>query len=286
MGHSTPQRLGLIGRDISYSLSPTIHMTAAEHLGLAVNYELIDLPTRQSVLEFTKRAWDEGYTGFNVTQPWKCLFGDTAINTLYRSTALGVGDNNERWLTTSTDGEGLRCALARSDIDPLDVTRIVCLGNGGVVDAIAASFPAIKRFDCLTRRVSEYTITSNRNLHPWDPSVLKELLQTIQSGVTLLIQATPLPLTGDSMLEFGGAIAAVSINAQIVVVDLCYGVKSDIVAAAQSVGLNTQDGLAMLIEQARLSQTIWWGKSAPYEILYQTCVERLALKGLTCSRSK
>lgn len=286
------QRLGLIGKAIGYSLSPTIHSAAAEYLGLDIDYQLIDLPTKESVHDFVSEAWRVGFTGLNVTQPWKNIFGITPVNTLFRS-------NTDGWSMTCTDGDGLKAALGKLGITPDQIGRIIFLGNGGVVDAIAASFPQVRKIDCLTRRARvvpnqvvpnqavpdrQNASVSTRILHPWSPAAFKkllnemdeneidkEVLKDIPAPKTLIVQATPLPLQGDAMADFGDAMLEAKITSDAVTMELCYGVDSAILRAAQTKGLQFQDGLPMLIEQARLSQTIWWGKSAPYEILLEAC---------------
>jgi shikimate 5-dehydrogenase len=53
-----------------------------------------------------------------------------------------------------------------------------------------------------------------------------------------------------------------------VFVDLVYGQPSALLKVATEKGIPSQDGLPMLIEQARASQQYWWGTSVPYsEIL-------------------
>jgi shikimate 5-dehydrogenase len=48
------------------------------------------------------------------------------------------------------------------------------------------------------------------------------------------------------------------------VIDLAYGHHSRFIHRAQKLGLKTQDGLPMLVEQAMLCQSLWWGKSSKF----------------------
>ena len=70
-----------------------------------------------------------------------------------------------------------------------------------------------------------------------------------------MIQAASAPANGSDMREFIAPFASfVGIFA-----DLIYDHPSALYFDALNRGLKCQDGLAMLIEQARLSQEIWWG---------------------------
>jgi hypothetical protein len=48
-------------------------------------------------------------------------------------------------------------------------------------------------------------------------------------------------------------------------IDIIYDQPSEIYFEAIRLGLNCLDGMPMLIEQARLSQFLWWKKSASYD---------------------
>src|SRR5690606_33898183 len=84
-----------------------------------------------------------------------------------------------------------------------------------------------------------------------------------RSGDTLLIQATSAPLHGEDLRSLCPALD----KFHGVVVDLVYGTPSRLLTMAKERGLLAQDGIPMLIEQARLSQQFWWQKSAPYEVI-------------------
>jgi shikimate 5-dehydrogenase len=66
-----------------------------------------------------------------------------------------------------------------------------------------------------------------------------------------------------ALKEFTGALS----EYQGSLVDLIYDKPSALYFTALHRGIKAQDGLPMLIEQARLSQKLWWGKSASYEDL-------------------
>src|SRR5262245_13575334 len=82
--------VGLLGHQISHSLSPLIHNTTAQWLGIDACYLALDSKDRRFPnADFFRQMWDFGAVGFNVTTPFKedaaRLFGGGAsINTIYR----------------------------------------------------------------------------------------------------------------------------------------------------------------------------------------------------------
>ena len=50
--------------------------------------------------------------------------------------------------------------------------------------------------------------------------------------------------------------------------DLVYGKPSAIFQSLKQKGKICQDGLPMLIEQARKSQELWWGEAAPFKEIF------------------
>ena len=260
--------LGLIGEGIGYTLSPRLHNRAIELLGLGGAYVPLPLPGAQ-VKTFLDDAWHMNAVGFNVTNPHKRLVaglvdagGLTSVNTLYR------GDHG--WLGASTDGDGFLAGLLAVSRPIASFTGAVVLGAGGaaesVIHAMAKAAPVLT-IDILRRTdTSDLALrrVAGRNVgtHPFTAAALTALLKG-KGENTLLVQATNGPHRGDdlsslvpALKDFGG-----------VVVDLVYGKPSALYFAALAQDLVAQDGEAMLIEQARLSQKLWWGRSASFQDL-------------------
>ncbi len=259
-----PQQLGLIGRGIGYSLSPLIHNTSAQHLGIAAEYHLYDLATPEAVNAFLLKAWQNGSAGFNVTQPWKKLFDNQSINTLFRHPGTTT------WSATSTDAEGFFSGARRIGCRREKIKRVIFFGNGGAVDAIASLLDV--PLHCLVREPSRQTPIKGRTFHSWNPAEFHRILSATDGEGTLIVQATPAPLNGHSLEEFVPAIGQLRGKSNKWFVDLCYSQVSALMEGARAAAIPAQDGLPMLIEQARSAQTIWWGKSAPYQLIESACL--------------
>lgn len=265
--------MGLIGEGISHSLSPLMHNRAAQTLRQNIAYLPLAMPQNQ-IPGFLEAAWHLGAVGFNVTKPHKgfvaSLLGSGApqsVNTLYRG--------QTGWLGTSTDGSGFARALEKRGRPLSSFDRIVMMGNGGAALAILEYFATQRdQGEKVPSRVNVLRRTEHRdpilrgaiqgaaNLKTLE--LTPRILATQLAGAgeeTLLVQATSAPLHGASLSEFTGALD----DFHGALVDLVYGRPSALYFRAVAMDLVAQDGEAMLIEQALLSQEIWWGTSALYE---------------------
>lgn len=139
-------RIGLIGEHLGTSLSPRIHAAEAAAQRLeGYGYEPIDLAGRPElgadlgrVIEAARR---DGFTGFNVTHPYKqaimpyldeiapmaAALG--AVNTVVVGEAGTIGHN--------TDHTGFRAALERALPRGTNVENVVLFGAGGAGSAVA-----------------------------------------------------------------------------------------------------------------------------------------------------
>jgi len=264
--------LGLIGRPLSHSLSPLIHNYSTATLGLNQIYVPleVDLPSLADAKDFLNWAWRIGMVGMNVTLPYKEIFAEVlssslnSVNTIYRSSGF--------WQGASTDGVGFQRAVERLS-GPKSFNRMVMLGNGGAAIALAshALLTGLCQHCHVLRRSAEKdqhwvkSLGSERvTFAAFKPETMAEILAN-SKGSTLLVQATSAPLHDDDLSSFAELL--VSYNG--VFADIVYGHSSALLRQAASLGIPCQDGLAMLIEQARESQRLWWGQSASYDDLSQ-----------------
>jgi shikimate 5-dehydrogenase len=263
--------LGLVGQGIQYSLSPLIHATSAKYLGVAASYTLYDMKSLEAARAFIAEAWQQGFTGLNLTQPWKRAFNGIPVNTLYRDASL------DSWSATSTDGAGFVSALSRIGCNPKAISRLIFLGAGAVVDTlietISSEIGRTPEVHCILRNKKVVAAKNQEvHVHDWSPESLGSLI-SVECPGTLVVQATPAPLKGDKLHAFARQLARVSSPQQFWISDLCYGKVSALIDEANARGLVAQDGLTMLIEQARFAQKLWWGQSAPFHVIEEACIK-------------
>ncbi|MFW7378109.1 MAG: shikimate dehydrogenase family protein [Oligoflexus sp.] len=265
--------IALIGRPLSHSKSPLIHNFSIQSLGLNQIYVPLELELSSAAetKDFLAWAWRLGFVGMNVTLPYKEYFAEAlqsplkSINTVYRK--------GDAWAAASTDGPGfLRGLRHMSSTEAFD--RMIILGNGGA--AVALAQYALQNDLCrschVLRRSAEKDqhwfahIDKNRlSFYQFEPQDLSQILAMGVHGPSLVVQATSAPLRGDNLEHFARELEVFDGA----FVDITYGHDSALLTRASKLGIPCQDGLPMLIEQARESQRLWWGQSASYEELSQ-----------------
>ncbi|WP_448589203.1 shikimate dehydrogenase [Thermodesulfobium sp.] len=128
---------GLIGKDISYSLSPAMHNKALEKLGIDAVYLLFDLE-RENLSDFLRVMIDVGALGFNVTIPYK----EAVMELVDRidPDSQGVGALNtivlrdDKWFGYNTDIYGIKRSFENINYD-LSGKVVGIFGTGGAAKA-------------------------------------------------------------------------------------------------------------------------------------------------------
>ena len=266
------QIFGVLGRDIGFTLSPAINNFAARQLELNCAYIPLQLDDPHALGDLLRFLPTSNVMGLNVTTPYKQSVArllcstEPSVNLLYR-------DRDNRLCATSTDGAGFWQALQHIDSQREKLRTVIMLGNGGACAALLYFF-------CQQRLPWQKITVLRRN--PQRDVVLQQInngryqltfadfsptqLQRAIAAATeqqLLVQASAAPQQGDDLQRFCAPLK----NFRGVLVDLAYERTSALYHTAKARGLRCQDGLPMLIEQARLGQQRWWHKCASYEAI-------------------
>ncbi len=142
---SNPVRLGLLGNNIGRSRAKNLHELLGEMYGLDVTYQPMDLAGKPEVdiAEELLRCQREGYTGVNVTHPYK----KEAIKSVTLMDGFPAGLTSVN--TVIFDGKSMRadntdytgCVRAFKETFGADFKpgRVLMLGAGGVGVAIACA---------------------------------------------------------------------------------------------------------------------------------------------------
>ena len=152
-------RGAVLGSPISHSLSPLLHRSAFEFLGIEGTYTAIEVKSGELAAFISKDGEAlESFDYFSLTMPLKeelvrlnVLRDPLAVriqsaNTLYRS---GLD-----WVATSTDGSGFLKALSDESFEHLQKTLI--LGAGGTARAVAGAV------DSMTQHIHVMSRSENR----------------------------------------------------------------------------------------------------------------------------
>ena len=148
-------KLGVLGKNISYSQSPFIHKAFAQHFGIDIQYEIFDIS--EDPLSFVDRFFADGGHGLNVTTPYKTSFPNfmySPVNLLLKSPDASkyIGKNVDadgffedlrfRGLRGGYEGsKGVRSFENFENYSKVidDVTKVLIMGLGGAGLAIAQS---------------------------------------------------------------------------------------------------------------------------------------------------
>jgi shikimate dehydrogenase len=271
------KRFGVIGHPIGHSLSPLMHNTAYEQLGLDCRYEAYDVEPA-SLADTLRDFAASGFSGLNVTIPHKeqvATLMDTlgeeakavgAVNTIVFDKGTLRGEN--------TDVYGVEASLA-SCRSSFDNERVLVLGAGGASRAIM--YALLTRFTpseiVVANRRHERAEELVRHFAPRAGAVaLKsspadfDTLRTLAGEARLIVNATS---TGMSPAVDASPLGGVSrFHPDQVVFDLIYTpLETKLLATAAVGGARTISGLEMFLHQGARSFDFWLSAEMPVDRL-------------------
>jgi shikimate dehydrogenase len=258
-------RLGVLGWPVDHSRSPAMHNAAFAALGMqGWRYQLLPVPPE--LLAQTTRGLERvGFLGANVTIPHKHAALELADHASEAARQIGAANTltfkDGEIEAENTDGPGLLRALAM----PLQGLSAMVLGAGGTARAAIWALRHAEAGD-----VFVYNRTSER---------ARLLAEEFQASAVerprpadLLINCTSVGLelsaTGSEVLN-QLALTFDAVGKYSHVVDFAYNNASDtpLLAAARRHGLETVDGLELLLAQGALSFEHWTGRDAPIQAM-------------------
>ena len=277
-------KFGLIGYPLGHSLSAVIHKAGFKSLGVDATYDILETDPEDLVerVKFFKR---ENFGGFNVTIPLKLpisLFVQEVDK--YADIAGAVNtvkiNPDKTFKGYNTDAMGFKKAIP-SSID-LKGKNIALLGTGGASRAavLALSELGVKYIGVYTRNIPnamDYMAYMRRKF----PNIEFESHQIDSvrdlSKYDMLVNTTPIGMLGRSadMTPIEENVLK-TLPESAVVYDVIYNPKKTILLKlAENLGLETINGLDMLIYQAVSAQEIWFGRSPDFNTMKIAALENL-----------
>jgi shikimate dehydrogenase len=276
--------LGLTGFPLSHSLSPKLHTAALKAAGLEGSYSLFPVdPARPDELAaLLERVRGGEIHGLNVTIPHKKAviplldkLSETAkaigaVNTIYAQNGRLIGDNTDAagfWADLSPhliSPKFQRTEFRGGTNLPLPHFRVSKMGEDGRGLVLGAGGSARAVVFALKAHGWDVAVAARRIEQA--QALLTEFgLQAAQSldsqttGFDLLVNTTPLGMTPNietCAWDWGFPPRAF-------VYDLVYNPPETLLMKrARAAGLQTSNGLGMLIEQAALAFELWTGHKA------------------------
>ena len=277
-------KLAVIGDPIGHSLSPVIHTTVLDELGIDYEYRKINV-SPQDLEAFMMSDAAKQLDGFNVTMPHKesiVKYMESIDAEAERCGAVNtVRVENGKFFGYNTDGDGYAKSLAEIGFE-LAGKRITLLGAGGAAATVmlkAASLGAAK-ISLLNR--TEATAAKLANEVYRKTSVMAEVypLNTENcrrccADCDILINGTPLGMAGVSA-DFEDTSFLEEIGNGGVVSDFIYNPpQTKLLEDAARLGLKTVNGLGMLIYQGIAADRIYLGRELDGKYLKKKIEDRL-----------
>jgi shikimate dehydrogenase len=255
-----PPAACLIGWPAAHSRSPLIHHYWLRTLGIEGGYVIEAVPPDE-FKDFLFRLSLRGFVGANVTLPHK---EQALALSKPDERARAVGAANTLWFedgelcSTNTDVEGFINNLDACAPGWDRAGEALVLGAGGASRAVLFGLieRGIKRVHLANRtneRAQALADQFGASVLPVEWDALGELLP--RAG--LLVNTTTLSMHGQPALELN----VTQLPQHAVVTDLVYvPLDTPLLVAARGRGLQTADGLGMLLHQAVRGFELWFGK--------------------------
>ncbi|NTW50357.1 MAG: shikimate dehydrogenase [Chlorobiales bacterium] len=286
--------LGLLGHQINYSLSPLMHNTAAEHLGLDYYYTLFNVNSPDDLPAVFDGMRALGIAGFNVTIPYKekviryldqlspAAAEVQAVNTVINQDGTLIGDN--------TDIEGFFEPI-QSYKQSIKGHAVAIFGSGGVTRAAIESLKthfepgAIHLFvrnltkgEELRNDIKRRSKYLNLEVHYSDEPESLTLLRSCQ----LIINATPIGTLSTRHGAHDKPDCIIPLESNVwtpshIAYDLVYNPPmTPFLMEAQKHGATIVSGLEMLIAQGQRSFKLWTGHDMPVDVVREALQKKLA----------
>jgi len=272
------QLAGVLGYPVRHSLSPAMHNAAFRAAGLNWVYLAFEVPP-ESLPQAIAGMRGLRIQGLNLTIPHKeavmpqlDALTDAAqqigaVNTLFWDRGRLVGDN--------TDAEGFLRALQEGGVKPVR-QNVLILGAGGAARAVAY---ALHKQECrlwIANRTPERAAALAQAFQATPIAMTPDALRPLIPQLDGVVNCTALgmaPNTGISPPIDWEALPDTAWACDLVYRPLHTRFLQD----AQKRGIQTIDGLGMLIHQGALAWERWTGQPAPVSVMRDAA--RQALKG-------
>ncbi|MBS0285674.1 MAG: shikimate dehydrogenase [Proteobacteria bacterium] len=250
----------VIGDPIAHSKSPLIHGFWLEKLGIEADYRATRVTPDDLPRYIAGRRDDPAWHGCNVTIPHKIAMLDLVDDPGEVRDSIGamntiVRDSDGRVFGTNTDAAGFYAPLAEVDLAGAPVAVI---GAGGAARAVlfALARAGVGPVTILNRSPLKGAALLARFGLKGDALPLSATLPP----AALLVNTSALGMTGQPPLELDLS----PLPEGAIVYDIVYApLETDLLRQAEARGLETIDGLEMLIGQAAMAFELFFGRPAP-----------------------
>jgi len=262
---------GLIGNPVTHTISPQIHNTLAQMMGIDMIYVPLEVPG-DKLENAVKGLMALGFHGFNITIPYKekvTQYLDGLDESAEKYDAVNTVHIKDGRLTGyNTDADGFYRSFTEAFGTEVKGRRVLFVGAGGAASSLAcalaekgaASVTIANRTMENALKICE-RVGENYN-NPINAVILKDDLDI--SGYDVIINTTSVGMHPNEDKTILGAAA---FNSNQKVVDIIYTPSETLfLKRAREAGAATLNGFGMLFYQAVLAFERWNGVKVPDKV--------------------
>lgn len=270
---------GVIGYPLGHSLSPIMHKSAFNKLGLDYDYLIFEVHEQEFSSAFEDLK-SKGFRGLNVTMPYKLEIMEYLDNIEASTRDIGAVNtivNDDGVLTGyNTDGFGALEALRSNGVDFKNLKgKILIMGAGGAARAIAITLTKLGAEIIIANRTfqsGETLVNTLKNIGTSEAIKIAEISENIDE-VELVINCTSVGMHGGPE---GSLLPEELIRNDMIVFDIVYSPKNTpLLTVAEKCGAKVIYGYEMLVHQGARAFELWTGETAPLEVMRQAVLGEL-----------
>ena len=266
-------RAAVIGSPVTHSLSPLLHNAAFNSLGMDWEYLALEI-TESELDEVLAQMRSGNLGGLSVTMPFKTRVAslvDECTSTAEILSAVNCVVAYEKGLIGhNTDGDGfLNGLIHEAQFDPKG-KKVAVIGAGGaaraVIEALARSGAA--SIMVVNRTPAKAESAADLAGEVGAVGTLEDI-----SGADLVVNATSIGMK-DSQVDIPCSVDL--LHSSQLVVDLIYHpLETRWISLAKQKGIDSYNGVSMLLFQAAEAFTLWTGEEAPTSIMQEAITQEL-----------
>ena len=264
-------KFGIIGYPLSHSMSKVIQEAAFKSVGLEGTYEVLETE-QEDLVERIKYLRSNGFQGFNVTIPLKVpitlfLSGvDNVANVAGSANTIKIQPDMSM-IGYNTDVYGFVEAIPEDFREEIQGKEVAILGNGGAARAVGVGLSILKasKIDFYARNIlnaREMVDALRVNFQNVEMNCKQiEGLKDI-SKYKILVNTTPIGMRSKAMgISPIDEEVVKTMNKDSIIYDIVYNpLNTELIKLAKKHGIQTIQGLDMLIYQGAKAFEIWTGK--------------------------
>ena len=273
----------LLGSPVSHSISPAMHNTAFDALGLDFSYMAFDVSKEDlpTAVEGLKKI---NCCNFNLTMPLKTAI-IPLLDEIDEAAELAQSVNtcvcqDGKLVGYTTDGIGFLQSMKDCGIKYTGTT-ITILGAGGAASSIItqAAIEGVEKINIFKRRNGSFqkvvdfadrlTKSTNCDLFVYDMEDMDILNFSLQES-DILINSTNVGMGDDDR----SLVPKEFLHPSLTVCDVIYHpAETRLLKDAKACGCKTMNGKYMLLYQGAAAFKLWTGKDMPIDLIKETCFD-------------